>query len=302
MKAKYIKGIMALSITALLFSSCLKDPGHVFNPEATTSNVVQFFNSNMLNFSADAATAPGLDTITFAVGVTAANPPSAPTTVTIGVDNTLITDVNGITYIPVPADAYTLPTKITIPAGKNNVNTTVIIDKTKLDPAVSYLLPVKIISSSPSLPIAANANVHYFHVIGNDFAGPYDHAFTRTPAASNYAFGSGHTALFIPDSHTAFEVVGGYYTAALRYVVSYTETGAYPNATYTNFQISINPDDVAIMTAAGIAVTNAPVINGYDSTHNYSYTEALALFTNGFTYSVLGGSGARVNLDQYQHP
>ncbi|WP_426669711.1 DUF1735 domain-containing protein [Mucilaginibacter sp. McL0603] len=300
MKAKYIKRIMALSISALLFSSCLKDSARVFNPEATTPNVVQFFNSNMQNFGHDAVTGSGLDTITFAVGVTAANPPSAATTVTIGVDNTLVTTINGINYIPIPADAYVLPTKVTIPAGKNNATTTVIINITKLDPTLSYLLPVKIVSSTPSLPIAANLNVHYFHIIGNDFAGAYLQDFIRTPPGGDFA---GTAVTLIPDSPTQIEMPSGYAALGVRYVVNFTKTGSGASATYSNFTVAFNPDDVKSgFTGNGITVINAPAFVSYDATHPYTLTEV----THGllsFTYSVTNSAGAgRAVVDKYYKP
>ncbi len=99
------------------------------------------------------------------------------------------------------------------------------------------MLPIKITSTTGGYTISGNMNINYIHVIGNDFAGVYDHAFTRTPPAGNYPFGSQQSSLFLPDTHTQFEVAGGYYTADIRYVVSYDETGNYPNATYTNFKI-----------------------------------------------------------------
>lgn len=296
---------MALSLAALLFNSCLKDDGRVFNAE-TVPNVAQFFNAGLGSFSKDAVTKSGLDTITYAVGVTAANPPSSPSTVTLAVDNSIVTAYNAanpaIVYLPVPPAAYKLAsTSVTIPAGKNSTTTTVIIDRNQLDPTLSYMLPVKIAGISPSIPISANLGIHYFHIIGNDFAGAYIHDFIRVPAA-NFI---GHTDTFFPDSPTQFEVYGGYYTANVRYVVSFTKTGTGSSATYSNFQISLNSSDVSsILTANNIAVTTAPSINGYDSAHQYSFAEALALFGNntdsagGFTW---GANGNRVNTDYYHH-
>jgi hypothetical protein len=199
-----------------------------------------------------------------------------------------------------PANAYKISaTSVTIAAGKTTDTSVVVtIDKSKLDATKSYMLPVKIASSPYT--ISANMSVHYYHVIGNDFGGAYDHAFTRTPAAGNFPFGSGQSSTFFPDSPTQFEVAGGYFTADIRYVVSYTETGTYPSATYSDFAISINPDDVTSLTTAGISITSPPAIVGYTPGQTYTYDEALALFQNGFTYAVLGGSGARVNLDQYK--
>jgi hypothetical protein len=296
---------LLLSSAVLSLSSCLKDSRLIDFTKATP--VVEFNYGGLSNFGKDAIT-ESTDTVVrqIAVSVTSAAVPTTATTITFAVDNSIITSYSaanpGVTYLPFPAGTYSAPTTVTIPAGQRVAVINVTLLKGLLDPTQSYMLPYKIVSTTGGYTISGNMAIHYFHVIGNDFAGPYDHAFTRTPPNGNYPFGSGHTALFLPDSHTQFEVAGGYYTADIRYVVSFVETGAYPNASYSNFAISINPDDVTRINGVGISITNAPVIVGYDPTLTYNYAGVLALFKNGFTYSVLGGSGARVNLDQYQKP
>ncbi|MDB5031017.1 DUF1735 domain-containing protein [Mucilaginibacter sp.] len=302
MKTKYLKRITMTSFAAvmLLFSSCLKD-NRYFNAE-TVPNLAELPKSGTTFFANDAITKAGVDTITFAVGVTAAEPPATATAVTLGVDNSVITTYNAanpaIVYQPIPAAALKFTSAVTIPAGKNSTLTSLIIDRTLLDPAVSYMLPVKIISAS-GLPLSANFNLHYYHIIGNDFAGPYTHDFVRTPAGGNF---TGRTDIFSPDSPTQFEVVGGYFTADVRYLVKFTKTGTGASATYSNFAISINAADVAYLTANGISITAQPQINGYTAGSSYTYAQALQLFANGFTYQVLGGSGARTNLDLYHRP
>jgi len=304
MKTKYLKGITALSIAAALsFSSCLKDNSRLFLPESVQSNLAYLPLSGLQYFATDAVTKTGIDTITFAVGVTAANPPTTSTTVTLAVDNTITTAYDAanptIAYQPIPATSYKFTgTTVTIPAGKNSATTSLIIDRTNLDPAVSYMLPIKIVSAG-GLPISANYSVHYYHIIGNDFAGIYTHDFTRIPSASSF---TGHMDLLAPDSPTQFEVVGGYFNQAVRYVVTFTKTGGGATAAYSNFNITINPDDVTnYLTANSIAVTTAPTIVGYTAGASYTFAQAQALFAAGFTYGVTGPSGVRVNLDQYHH-
>ena len=154
------------------------------------------------------------------------------------------------------------------------------------------MLPIKIVKSSVGT-ISGNFGIHYFHFIGNDFAGVYSHDFIRTPSGGDF---TGEPATFLPDSHTQFEVAGGYYTGDIRYVVSYNETGSYPNASYTDVQISINPDDVARIASVPIAITTPPSIVGYNPTVTYDYNGMLTLFANGFTY---GANSNRINLDKY---
>jgi hypothetical protein len=306
MKTKYLKGITAMGFAAmmLLFSSCLKDDARVFDPESVQSNVAELPLSGLNNFAKDAVLGTGNVTLTFAVGVTAKNVPTSPTSIVIGVDNTLTTAYvaanPGVDYKPIPTTAYTLAaTNITIPAGKNSTTTTLIIDRTLLDPAVSYMIPVKIVSAPAGVAISANYGVHYYHIIGNDFAGPFTHDFRRTPAADF----TGRTHSFLPDSPTQFNVVGGYYTGDVRYVVNFTKTIVSGVAMYSGFTIKIHPDDITnTLTPNGIAVTTPPSIVGYTAGTQYTYAQALQLFANGFTYQVLGGSGARTNLDLYHRP
>jgi hypothetical protein len=281
---------------------------------ASGSNIAYFPKGGTPYFSSEAITeAPDTDangTIVrqFAVGIATVNPPKSATTINLAVDATIVDTYNaanaattGVTYLPMPADAYVFDTKsVTIPAGQQYATVSVTFYKAKLDPSKSYMLPIKIASNSAGLKISGNMGIQYYHFIGNDFAGIYKWQFTRNPPAGNFTFADGQTNTFLPDSRTQFEVSGGYYTQDIRYVVSFTETGSYPSATYSNFQISINPDDVARIKGAGINITVQPSIVGYDPNHNYTYAEALTLFQNGFTYSVLGGSGARTNLDQYE--
>ncbi len=301
MKTKYFKGITAISFVAVLFlSSCLKDKRY-FDPESVTSNVAELPLSGLANFSKDAVTKAGLDTITFAVGVTAATPPSTPTTITIGVDNSVITTYNAanpaIVYQPIPTASYKLPiTSVTIPAGQNSTLTTVIIDRTLLDPAVSYMLPVKVVNAG-GITISANFGIHYYHIIGNDFAGTYNYDYTRTPASGNFV---GHTAILSPVSPTQFETFSSYYTAKERYEVTFTRTVVSGVPMYSNFNVIINADDVTnIFTAGGISITTPPKIiaPGYDPTKSYIYADAVKLFD--FQYQVLGGSGARTVEDRF---
>jgi len=318
MKTKYLKGIIALSFAAaLLFSSCLKD-ARQFLPESVTPNLAQLPLSGLYYFSRDAITKSGIDTIIFAVGVTAANPPKASTAVTLAVDLTIVNTYDAantaITYLPFPAGSYTLVTPtVTIPAGSNSTLATLIVDKTQLDPSKSYMIPVKIVSAS-GLPISGNYSIHYYHVIGNDFAGSYTHNFYRynnfstpppagtTPSAGSFYGANAQPVTILPVSPTEFQVVSGYFTGNVNYDVTFTKTDA---THYTDFQITQVAADVATnFTPSGIIVTQQPVfgygaVPPYDPTAIYTYAEALSLFT--FQYTVQNSSGFRYNVDNYVH-
>jgi hypothetical protein len=307
MKTKYTSRVLAFLVLTVLFSSCLKDKRYI--DFAGVGTIVEFPLGGQINFGADAITEDPdtLDNSTivrqFAVNVASPDIPNKETKITLGVDNSLVTSYNAsqsvVSYEVMPADAFKFTDQsVTIPSGQRVAIVSVTFYKAKLDPSKSYMLPIKI-ADAGGLNISANKGVHYYHFIGNDFAGSYKHQFTRTPAAGNFTYADGYTSVFLPDSPLQFEVAGGYYTADIRYVINFTKTGTGADAKYSHFAASINEDDVKRLANAGITVTSQPKIVGYVE-KEYTFTEAMALFDNGFQYSVLGGSGARTNLDQYK--
>jgi len=299
MKKKIFSATTILTIAMMSLSSCLKDASFVDLSKVGTT--AEFPNGGLSFFAADALTASGIVTKQLAINIASPNVPTTGTTVTVGVDNSVIATYvaanPAISYIPVPAAAYTFPDQtVTIPAGSRTATFTMTIDKTQLDPSKSYMLPI-VIKSAAGCTISGNMGIHYYHVIGNDFAGPYSWDFTRIPAAGNFV---GHSTTLSPVSPTQFEVAGGYFTANVRYECTFTKNG---NGTYSNFQTFINTDDITnILNANGIAVTvNASIVYpGYNPATQYTFTQATTgLFT--FQYQVLGGSGARTNTDKYYH-
>jgi len=307
MKFKYITKGLALLMLTVFFSSCLKDSRYVdFGASGT---IVEFPLGGQINFGPDAITeapdeADGSTIVRqFAVNVASPAVPTKETKITLAVDNSIIATYNKsqtvVAYEAFPTDAFKFTnTSVTIPAGQRVAIVSVTFYKAKLDPSKSYMLPIKI-ADAGGLNISANKGIHYYHFIGNDFAGSYQHKFTRTPAGGNFDY-PGNTSTFFPDSPTQFEVAGGYYTQDIRYVVSFTKTGSGASATYSHFELSINEDDVKRIAGVPITVTAAPTIPGYVE-KEYTYAEALSMFeNNGFTYSVVGSSGGRVNLDQYK--
>jgi hypothetical protein len=263
MKEKYLKGITALGAIALLFfSSCLKDARY-FQPESVQSQVAYMPLSGLANFSADAITKSGIDTITFAVSIAAFNPLSAASTVTLAVDNTIVTTYNtanpGIAYQTVPATSFKLVTPtVTIPAGKNSALATVIVDRTGLDPSLSYMLPIKIANTSPSVPISANSGVHYYHIIGNDFAGTYKWEYKRfngPDTLTNLLLDNFSTAVLSPVSPTEFTMETGYNGNHVRYDVTFTKTIAGGVVSYSNWNVAFVPSDL-VNKWAPLTITN----------------------------------------------
>lgn len=289
---------------AVILTSCLKD-----KPNVDFSNLgvnVDLVESGKAYFGQDAITSTA-DTITktFTVNISSPNTLSTDEVVTIGVDNSIIAPYNtanpSVTYTAFPTTAYKLPvTSVTIKAGQRIGTFSVTIYKNQLDPSLSYMLPVKIVSVTTGT-ISGNFGVHYYHIIGNDFAGTYKWKFNRynasdtTSTAPTSASFKDQPVTIYPVTPNQFEVKSGYYYQA-RYEVTFTKSGNGASATYSNFAVSLNADDVAY--AAGLNVTlNKPSFVLIDPTKSYTYAEVLQKLK--FIYIANTTSGNRVDVDTY---
>jgi hypothetical protein len=320
MKKKNLITTVLLSVMALLISSCLKDSRFVDFSKAGT--IVEFPLGGKVYFSQDAVTAnPDTDangTITQQFAVTIASPtvPTTATTVTFNVDDpAIVTAYNAsnsaVVYLPMPANAYSFTqTSVTIPAGQRNAILTVKFYKKLLDPSKSYMLPIAI-KSAGGLTISSNMGIHYYHFIGNDFAGNYEHYFDRwsipdsTQAAKkdNNHVDKG-IAVFSPVSPTEFTVPTFYYTGP-PFDVTFTKTGSGATATYSNFQVDFTAQTIndyfTVPSGGSVSLAHHPEIRpmnnvNYDPTKQYTYAQALLLFR--FYYT----TGTRAVIDTYVKP
>ncbi|CAN5367569.1 hypothetical protein BH09BAC6_BH09BAC6_03730 [soil metagenome] len=301
-----------LSVTVLSLSSCLKDSRYVdFSKSAA---IVEFPLGGKSNYGPDAITQPN-DTITkqIAVNVASTTPPTTATKVTLSVNDPAIINAYkaadpSVDYLPFPADAFALSaTSITIPAGQRVGIVTLTIYKNKLDPSLSYMLPVAI-TNAGGLTISGSKSVHYYHVIGNDFAGVYQHHFfdrwsipdsTRADKHDNNHVDKGPITFF-PVSPTEFTVTTFYYTSP-PYHVTFTKTGIGAAKRYSNFQVSFTAADIdAYFTqpsSGAVALADPPKIRSlhydYNPNTQYTYDQALQLFR--FYYTTL----TRAVIDTY---
>ncbi|MFB9841262.1 DUF1735 domain-containing protein [Mucilaginibacter ginsenosidivorans] len=278
-KRLYFISTLLLAMTALSLSSCLKDPRYVDFSKA--GNVVNMPFSGQAYFGGDAITeAPADDengTIVrqFSVNVATANPPTTDTKVTLAVDFSLVDSYNAlggaVHYEPMPSEAYSFTTtEVTVPSGKQYAVTSVTFYKNLLDPSKSYMLPIKIASTTGGYTISGNLGVHYYHFIGNDFAGAYLWDYTRIPAAGNFV---GETTTLFPVTPTQFEMNSGYFTQTIRYEVTFTKNS---DGTYSDFAVDLNADDIQnILVANGLTLVKHPVLVNYDPTHKYTYDEVV---------------------------
>jgi hypothetical protein len=265
--------IFILAITAVSLTSCLKDkPNTDFSSIGT---VLELPWSGLQYFSKDAVTSSS-DTVVlkFGVNIASAKTLSTATNYTIAVDYALMTAYEAtnatVVYDQMPTGSYTISkTTGTIPAGKRLDSITVTVYRALLDPSKSYMLPIKLASTSNGI-LSGNFNAHYYHFIGNDFAGAYTWDYRRwqngtgpgpgiIPSQSTAGIppditGLGQSGTILPISPTEFQMQTGYNGQGVNYDVTFTRT-VDPTThivSYSNWKVQFLPGDIAKWTAAGI--------------------------------------------------
>ncbi len=248
-----LTGLILLAGVTLL-SSCLKDDRYV--DFGASKPIAELPISGLTNFSKDAFTEAG-DTIVrqFAVNIASPSIPTTDTKVTLAVDNSVIAAYakidNSVSYVAMPANAFVFTdVSVTIAKGTRTKIVSVTIYKNKLDPSLSYMLPI-VIKDASGTTISGNFGIHYYHVIGNHFAGVYKWDYLRynnssgtgTPTTDS----KGQSATLSPVTPTQFEVASGY--LGLRYEVTFTQNAG----VYSNFAVAINADDAAALADGSLA-------------------------------------------------
>jgi hypothetical protein len=302
--------IFILAITAVSLTSCLKDKPNTDFSLIKGQAVVELPWSGLQYFGKDAITATN-DTIVmkFGVNIASASPLSTSTNYTLAVDyalmNAYVSANPNIDYLQMPAGTYTISkTSGTIAAGKRLDSVTVTIYKNKLDPTQSYMLPVKLASASNGI-LSGNFNAHYYHIIGNDFAGTYLWDFTRTPPSGNFVGGS---ATGLPLDPNTVQFPDHYYTGLVTFLFTFTKTGNGPTAQYTNLAVNLDPATVASqLTPNGISVSQPATfvanpalgVPAGQSTLAGPYTHDQVKQLLDFTYQVFNGSANRTMVDRF---
>jgi Domain of unknown function (DUF1735) len=305
-KKLYFLSTLLLTAAVLSLSSCLKDNRYVDFSKGTP--IVEFNLGGSAYFGPDAITESG-DTVVkqFAVSIASTTLPTTATTVNLAIDNSITTSYvaanPNINYLAFPAGSFVFNnTSVTIPAGQRVAIVSVTFYKDKFDASLSYMLPIKIVSASGGASlISANMAIHYFHYIGNDFAGSFEHYFDRWPVPDttgtkdNNHVDEGQIT-FLPIDPSTFSVQSAYYTG-IPYTVSFTKTGNGATATYSNFAVTFTADDIQTYFTApggGVVLGNAPIFDPpTDPTKQYTFAQALKLFR--FFYT----TGTRAVIDTY---
>jgi hypothetical protein len=263
------------TIAAISLTSCLKDkPNTDFSSIGT---VLELPYAGLQYFGLDAVTDTH-DTVVlkFGVNLASAKPLSTATNYTIAVDYALMTAYqatnSAVTYEQMPTGSYAISkTTGTIAAGKRLDSISVTVYRALLDPSKSYMLPIKLASTSNGI-LSGNFNAHYYHFIGNDFAGSYTWDYRRYQNGTGPGIGKipsdpanagsppditglGQAGTIIPISPTEFQMQTGYNGQGVNYDVTFTRS-VDPTThivSYTNWSVQFLAGDIAKWTAAGIA-------------------------------------------------
>ncbi|MFL5788244.1 MAG: DUF1735 domain-containing protein [Flavisolibacter sp.] len=257
--------LTALLLPVLFLQSCLKDKNQAADFSGqSTQPMVEIPEGGFGNFGNSALnlSSPGPDTVLFHVNLASTDFLNKDVTVKIGYDATALANYNAssaIQYEKFPDSIFSLPTtQVTIKAGSRAVEIPIIMYADKIDPTKNYMLPISI-TDAQGTSISGNFGTIYYHLIGNPLAGTYNWDFTRYndpqgTILSSLSF-TGHQTVLTPVTPTQVEVASGYFIQP-RYELTFDNNAG----VLSNFQVSLNADDVAVMTANGVTVTNGPNI------------------------------------------
>ena len=178
------------ALVSATFTSCLKDEGYE-NGEYGLKDVEgnEFVSipkaskANSINVLAVETKEEPQELSLFEVSYDFVNPSSAPITVTVAVNNTLVTNYNSgnaadaVDYEVLPQAAYTLPSMtLTIPAGARlSESLKMVLNTNSIDPSKVYAIGFSIESVSPSsIKLPANLkNVIMAFAVKNRYDGRY---------------------------------------------------------------------------------------------------------------------------------
>jgi Domain of unknown function (DUF1735) len=285
-KLKFLSVMLTLSLSLV---ACLKDK--LYMDVSKTQPIIEFSygtdaTSDLGNFGMD-PTQTELDT---AIAINIASPQvlDYPVTVTLKIDASLLTKYNGTSgntqLSLLPDTTYNFSTStVTIPAGHRIARLPIKIYPGKIDPTISYGLPISVVNAKgpngQNLLVSSNAGVAFYAFIGNPIAGPYSREWIRYNSATQTgtpAFDQTTNTLFTAISPTEISVDSG---TGVTYLLSFDNN----NGTLSNFHLTL---DQASVTQAGITISGGPTIVTADPvSHKYE-----------FNFQYLNSAGAARNI------
>lgn len=311
MNIKRIKRLTFAIPVALLFllTGCLKEHDG-FIDFTQTQDFVILTGAGLSNFKASNVIMAS-DTVrkTITVDLASANNDNGPVTVTVGLDPnaaSIITSyntANSADYQLMPSNAYKLTsTQVTVPAGQHYATTTLEIYQSKLDPAISYMVPISI-TNGGGKNLSSNQNTIYYNVVGNPLGGNYTQNFYRfngttdTTGAPSSGY-EGHTSLVIPVTKTSVLLPEDYLKTFVGSTAGVTLSFTNTNGTLSNFSVSLDAATTQGLKDGGFTVTTPPKLVSYQIVGNASTKYAGSTFR--IYMSLINSSGAtRTVIDNF---
>jgi hypothetical protein len=315
MKYKLLKlsTIVTSAFLVMLIGGCVKSAKQ-FTDLSKVDDFVILLGSGTGNFKASnlLVNTSSPDTLkkTVTVDLASANSKGGPVTVTIGIDNSVIATyntANGTSFQAFPANAFKIvSTTITIPGGLEHYGTTTVwIFQNKLDPTISYMLPVSI-TDGGGKKLSSNQNTIYYNVIGNPLAGNYKQDFYRwnvtgigaadTTTAPNSTVTIGAPIVIAPVTATTVLLPESYLETFVGVGVnlSFTNTAG----VLSNFSVSLDANAVAAIAAGGFSILTQPKLVGYQIVGNASTKYAGSVFRI-YMAIVNSGGNTRTVIDSF---
>lgn len=297
----------------IIVASCVKER-EGFTDLTQTSDLVILTGAGTANFKASniLVNTSSPDTVKKEVMAVLAsnNSNNGSVTVTVGVDNSAIAAynaANGTNFQPFPTNAFKFASNsVTIPGGLEHTGTTEVwIFQDKLDPTVSYMLPVAI-TDAGGKGVSSNQNIIYYNVIGNLLAGNYKQSFYRwnstgavpgdTTTAANGGFFEDEPIVVGPITATTVLLPEDYLETFVGVGVNLSFTNT--NGVVSNPVVTLDPASLAEATALGFSFLTQPKLVGYQLVGNASTKYAGSIFR---VYMVIVNSGgnARTTIDNF---
>jgi hypothetical protein len=307
------KVFFAISCLLIMVTSCVKERTG-FTDLTQTSDLVVLTGAGTANFKASniLVNTSSPDTLKKTVMAVLAsnNSKNGPVTVTVGVDNSVIAaynTANGTNFQAFPANAFKFVSNtITINGGLEHTGTTTVwIFQNKLDPTVSYMLPVAI-TDGGGKGLSSNQNIIYYNVIGNLLAGNYKHSFSRwnsTGAVPGDTTTAANGGGFVDKPI----VVGPITATTVLLPEDYLETfvGVGVNLSFTNNAgvvtnpvVSLDAAAVSAIAAGGFTFLTQPKLVGYTLVGNAS-TKYVGSTFRIYMVIVNSGGNARTTIDNF---
>lgn len=311
MNTKFLnKAIISIpAFLLILLGGCVKTHDG-FVDFTKTSDFVILTGAGTGNFKASniLVNTSSTDTLkkTITVNLASKDNSNGEVAVTVGVDAAAIAAynaANGTKYQPFPAGSYKLTnTKVTVPAGQHYGTTTLEIYQNKLDPTVSYMIPISI-TDGGGKQLSSNQNTIYYNVIGNPLAGLYTWDFSRFNSAdTSGALGagsftgqttspvpSGPTTLILPDSY-----LQTFADPAAGVALSFTDNAG----TLSNFSVAFDQFTKDALAAASFSIAVNPKLVSYTIKGNAANHYAGSTFRIYFSL-INSTGGTRTLIDNY---